>query len=365
MLKKTTVNTSFEVIDVLRFPLMILVVFIHVIPPEIHPVKLSFDLNGIYNLFSELISHHIGGIAVPCFFLFSGYFFFLKIEILDSRVYIKQIEKRLYTLLIPYLLWNLLFIFVVLLKNYIFATLGRAPDEMYIQIQQSSFYYMFWRDPFVYPLWYLRDLICMVVLSPVFYLLFKYTKGLGLLLIVIPYLMVWESNVPGLSTTAFMFFGIGAFTGMTRVDLTALAENYRIQKVFVAILFLGFATYFAATYYYDFFIRFFIPFGIIATLCLGNLLIKTPPLKLQLLRLSSSVFFIYAVHEIYIINWLKGSFFKLTLSFTGLGKLVGYFVIPTLCLLICLCLYKFLEKFLPGLLRVLTGGRKTIKVIKE
>lgn len=365
MLKKITVNTSFDVIEVLRFPLMILVVFIHVIPSEIHPVKLSFDLNSIYTLFSELISHHIGRIAVPCFFLFSGYFFFLKIETLDSRVYIKQIEKRLYTLLIPYLLWNLLFVFVVLLKNYIFSTLGRTPDDMYIQIQQSSLYDIFWRDPFVFPLWYLRDLICMVVLSPVFYLLFKYTKGLGLLLIVILYLMVWESNVPGLSTTAFMFFGIGAFTGMNRMDLTAFWGNYRIPKLLIAVLFLGLATYFAVTHYYEFFIRFFIPFGIIATLGLGNLLAKMPRLKPHLLRLSSSVFFIYAVHEIYIINWLKGGFSKLSFSFTGWGKLVAYFAIPVLCLLICFCLYKFMEKVLPGLLRVLTGGRKTIKIINE
>lgn len=365
MLKKLTVNASFEFIEVLRFPLMILVVFIHVIPAEIHPVKLSLDLNSIYILLSELISHHIGRIAVPCFFLFSGYFFFLKIEALDGRVYTKQMEKRLYTLLIPYLLWNLLFVLVVLLKNYIFAKLGRVPDEMYVQIRHSSFYDIFWRNPFVFPLWYLRDLICMMVLSPAFYLLFKQTKGFGLLLILIPYLMVWESNVPGLSTTAFMFFGIGAFTGMNRIDLTSLAGAYRMQKVFIALLFLGLATYFAVTNYYEFWIRFFIPFGIIAILCLGDLLAKMTRLKPHLLRLSSSVFFIYAVHEIYIINWLKGGFSKLPLFFTGWGKLVAYFAIPVLCLLICLCFYKLMEKFLPGLLRVLTGGRKTIKVIKE
>ncbi|KEQ28190.1 hypothetical protein N180_00705 [Pedobacter antarcticus 4BY] len=365
MFKKLTVNASFDVIEVLRFPLMILVVFIHVIPSEIHPVKLNFDLNSIYSLSSELISHHIGRIAVPCFFLFSGYFFFLKIEALDRRVYTTQMEKRLYTLLIPYLLWNLLFVIVVLLKNYIFTELGRSSDEMYSQIYSSSFYDIFWRGPFVFPLWYLRDLICMAILSPGFYLLFKYTKGFGLLFIVLPYLLVWEPNIPGLSSTAFMFFGIGAFAGQNQLDLGAIAHNHKIQKFLIAALFLGLATYYAVTPYYEFYIRLFIPFGIVAALCIGDLLVNHKLIKISLLRLSSSVFFIYAIHEMYIINWLKGGFSKLQLFSTGWGKLIAYFTIPVLCLLICLCFYKLAKMFLPGLLAILTGGRKTIKVIKE
>ncbi|WP_442590769.1 acyltransferase family protein [Pedobacter sp. AW31-3R] len=364
MFKKLTDRTTFESIELLRFPLMLLVVFVHVIPPELYPVKLGWDPHRMYTFFSELISHLIGRIAVPAFFLFSGYFFFLKLHTFNARIYIRQLSKRWSTLLFPYLLWIMLYVLVVVLKNSMLGKLGAVEDEMYAEIKEGHYYDIFWGGPLLYPFWYIRDLICMVILSPVFYLLFKYLKGLGLFLLAGSYLMVWESGIPGLSTTAFFFFGAGTFFGIKKYDLMALGLRYKYLKLLAAVIFLGIATYWNATPDHEYWIRPFIISGVLAALCLGTILTQTKKLKSQLLRLSSTVFFLYAVHALYIINWLKGGFAKLRLPDQGWGKLLVYFTIPIACTLICLCLYALMKRFFPKVLAVLTGGRITVKSLE-
>lgn len=352
-------------IEVLRFPLVLLVLFIHMIPAAIYPFDLSWKVGSAYIFVSEIISHHIGRVAVPAFFLFSGYFFFLKLQNLNVRIYADQLRMRLRTLFIPYVLWNVLFVLVVLLKNFIFGKMGMMEDDMYAHIKGASYYNILWGGPFLYPLWYLRDLICMVVLSPLFFLLFKYTKWIGLLAIIMSYLLIWESNIDGLSTTAFMYFGVGAFMGMYKFDLMILGVGYKFWKLLIAISLVTVATYFSGTPYYEYWIRLFIPSGVIAILCAGSVLVKTRGLNQSLMRLSSPVFFIYAIHSIYIINWIKGAFAKLPVQNSDWGKLLGYFTVPIICSLVCLCLYGLMKKFLPNILSVLIGGRIIVQSVKK
>lgn len=360
MFRKVTSQTRFDSIEVLRFPLIILVVFVHVIPAEMHAVRLTWDIDNGYTLFSELISHNIGRIAVPCFFLFSGFFFFLQIQTFNANIYVKQLAKRWQTLIVPYFSWNILFMIIVLVKNFIFGNLGLMKDDIYVSLQKHSYFEILWVGPILFPLWFLRDLICMTILSPLFYLLFKSIKGFGLVLLIAVYLSGWELYIPGLSSTAILFFGAGAFMGIYKYDLMALGERYRVWKLLTAILFLGIATYFNATPHYEYWIRPFILFGVITILCIGTLLVKMNNLKSYFLGLSSSVFFIYAAHSVYIINWLKGGFAKSPLSDNGWWKLLAYFTIPIICLTICLYLYRFMRKYLPIVLSVLIGGRKSL-----
>lgn len=73
------------------------------------------------------------------------------------------------------------------------------------EVRNNSLYMLFWHTPVNYPLWFLRDLICMSALSPLFYAFFKYLKIYGLLILLALYLSVWETNIAGLSMTAIMF----------------------------------------------------------------------------------------------------------------------------------------------------------------
>jgi len=356
----------FTSIEVLRFPLMALVVFVHVLPYEVHPISLEWQADAMFILVSEIISHHLGRVAVPCFFLFSGYFFFLKISTFNLQVYTAQLRSRLRTLIIPYLLWNALFILVIMLKNLLFIGMGMGEDELFVEVRQASLYYLFWGKPLLFPFWYLRDLICMTLLSPLFYLFFRYTGSKGLLILLLVYLLVLELYVPGLSSTAFLFFGAGAFLGMNKYDLGLVASKFKLWILLpAALICLVIAGYYIGALQYEYMVRPFNLLAVLVVLRIGHLIGKTSHLKTCLLKLGSSVFFIYAIHGLYIINWCKGTLASFSLFNTGWGKLLAYFIAPVLCLWICLFLYRVMRQLLPKPLALLTGGRMMVEPHKR
>ena len=75
-----------EVVRALRFPLILLVVFIHVPLASGEGQVLALDLPGSsyswYQYISRALSFILGDMAVPMFFLFSGYYMFTKPKVL-------------------------------------------------------------------------------------------------------------------------------------------------------------------------------------------------------------------------------------------------------------------------------------------
>lgn len=365
MIEKITHKSNLEVINVLRFPLVLLVVYIHTIPPPLFDIWTETNHISPYKLVTELLSHHIGRIAVPCFFLFSGFFFFFKVTELNSDLYNKQIKNRFRTIFLPYLLWNLLMLFVVVLKNLIFDYMGKPADELTLNRHSFSWYNIFWGLPINFPLWYLRDLICMSLLSPCFYFFFKYLKWPGLVLLIGFYLSTFELNIPGLSSTAFAFFGVGAFFGLSKYNIASIGLKNKRLKFAISFILLLICAHFATSSSYEFWIRIFIISGVISVFCLGHLIQQHEWLKKQCLNLAAYVFFIYAIHEIYIINWIKGAFYTYTSNANDAVKLLVYFAIPLICIPVCIGLYKLLEIISPRILMVLIGGRESNKSIKS
>lgn len=96
-------------IDLLRFPLAIMVIFIHMNPEVSNLFDVDFCLisgHGIYNVTGVLLSHVLTHIAVPTFYLISGFLFFINFQKWSWEGYKKKLSSRIKTLLVPYLLWN-------------------------------------------------------------------------------------------------------------------------------------------------------------------------------------------------------------------------------------------------------------------
>ena len=97
-------------IDFLRFPMAVAVVMIHV-NPQVMPLNEAdfplFSADGLFNVVAIGLSHVLARIAVPVFFLLSGMLFFLNMRQLSWGGYRAKLKSRVHTLIIPYLLWNL------------------------------------------------------------------------------------------------------------------------------------------------------------------------------------------------------------------------------------------------------------------
>ena len=360
MTKTTDINLrQSEVIDAMRFPLIVLVVFIHTIGSEIKQIDWNSNLD-LYLVISELNSHNIGRIAVPSFFLFSGYFFFFKMEKWSFTFYFMQLKKRVKTILLPFILWTIVFIAIILVKNAVFKLLGFETDDYLSRINIQSLSNIFWINLLNYPLWFLRDLICMSLLTPVFYYCFKYLKIFGLIILFLVYFLNLESNIPGLSTTAFMFFGIGAYMGLNKKNILALTIKIKEIAYIVSIALLGISLYFNGTSTHEYIVRAFVPFGIVVLINIVNTLCNnSDKIKAQLIKLSPTVFFIFGLHVIYIMNWIAGASVKIQTIFPDsmFLKITLYFCSPIIAISICLVIYYLMKRLFPKTLSLLLGSR--------
>lgn len=56
----------------------------------------------------EFFSDRLIKVCVPCFFILSGYLYFNNTTQFNKATYLSKTRRRIHTLLIPYLLWNVI-----------------------------------------------------------------------------------------------------------------------------------------------------------------------------------------------------------------------------------------------------------------
>ena len=347
-----------DVIKSVRFPLTVLVIFIHILPDRICAVKFTDDGNVIewaYLFISEMVSHNLGHIAVPTFFGISGFLFFYNgIDYFNIRSFNDKWKRRIRSLLIPYLIWNILRCIAVFAKNYVASVLG-MPNDYGMEILNSvGLYDILWAGPFNGPLWYMRDLIVMSLLTPLFYLCYKYCRALFVVLLSTVYLLTFESGIPGLSTTAFFFFGIGGLLGYCKYDFLSLCERHRTVVLMAAMVLLVCATLLNANIAHKYIVRLLRITWVPSVFLLMRLL---PDKVLDVFsKMAVPSFFIYVCHKIYILDWTNGLALKL-FGDDIYGLCISYIVKPVLVITFCLVIYWLLKRIMPKTLSFLCGGR--------
>jgi surface polysaccharide O-acyltransferase-like enzyme len=146
-------------------------------------------------LFSRLLWNTWGGSCVHFFFIISGFLFFQKFN-LSLNSYLEKLKSRFRTLLVPYLFWNLAVLAIAIIGLNILATGSVFRGHYKNLIGDYSFanfidcltgYSM--GSPIAYHLWYVRDLMGMVILSPVLLLVARKIPSLGLALFAAPWLL--------------------------------------------------------------------------------------------------------------------------------------------------------------------------------
>lgn len=353
-----------KIIDFLRFPLIVGVIFIHnynstilVEGKELGSSSFMPTYYYISNLFSEVI----GRLSVPTFFFISGLLFFWHSEF-NYNVYNKKIKKRIHTLLIPYVFWNLLhlILYYIIYRLYTNWVVGTDYNFCYII---KSLWGSFNIDgiitsPISYQFWFIRDLMIMIIISPIIHYIisrFKY-------IIIIPFI-IWflNYNFPyigsaGISSCALFFFTLGAFYSIHNYRL--LFQNPRATQLITSLyIIIAICDLFTKNLSYNLYIH---NFGIIIGLyMLFNILVR--PMKKGIIKnsflLSSASFFIFAVHEPYILSQLKKIIYKNLQPNTDLEISFLYFLIVFATVIISLIIYKFFKKICPSFLKVITGGR--------
>lgn len=372
-------------IDLLRFPMAVFVVFIHMSPPTIPPLDADFPLlseQGIYNLLAVIVSHVISQVAVPVFFLISGFLFFRNFNEWSWQKYGKKMKSRFRSMLLPYILWNLAVILLfiafyalhfilkdhsgLLLKEYLSSLNWHIFYDCHSWGQERTDWFgnhLLSTSSIIVPLWFLRDLIVVSVFSPAIFLA---VKRFGLSIIAILFLCyvsrVW-TIIPGLSITAFFYFSLGAYFSIRHINLidwTCKRKNVILSLTLIllpfCILFDGMFTPTGRNI-----MPFFVCSGVFATFIIISHLIRKYGWQPNRL-LVSACFFIYALH--FFVFPLFGApikFVRQTLVNycfdLPFGNLISYMLSPLITIAFCIAVYMLMKRCTPAIARLLSGNR--------
>lgn len=332
---KATPTTS-DVIGQLRFPLIILVTYAHSygsIAPDYQ--LLSSDWNS-YELLKLLVSQTLAKTAVPLFFVFSSYLFFLDSSRWNGQIYIRKMRRRCLSLLIPYLLWNLL----AALKY------GAAlPRSLWIDNPQAGLQtdwlgqQQWLTTPANMPLWFLRDLIVVSLLSPVLYAALRGQWGKWVMAVLtVAYLSGIQAFTPGLSAYAVYFFSLGSWLSLHRHDL--VETSLRMERPAYAA-FLTLALLMMASYHTPVFSSLMLCFrwvSVPALVCLCYRILCSTPMR-QPHWLGDASYFVYLSHFVLFFSIIDTWFFRLFGS-SSLSLSFHYLLCPLLKIVILCAIYR-------------------------
>lgn len=187
-------GSVYRLFDILRFPLVLLIVFLHCKgSSDFYPIDWhNFTMMDGYNFLRHYLSNVISCVAVPTFFLMSGYLFYYRTDHFSIRLYKDKIIRRIKTLLVPYFFWNTLFlagtIFFVVSSSY-YSNQWLAIVDL---LNENGWWRVFWdcqlmegdinapvgyaqdnSAPLLVPMWFVRDLFVVCLFSPILWSLVK------------------------------------------------------------------------------------------------------------------------------------------------------------------------------------------------
>ena len=347
----------------IRFPLVMLVLVMHVHPEALHS-------GPVFTPVATALTQ-LGFTAVPCFFLMSGYLFFRGLEDWDWKAYGRKLRSRVRTLLVPYLIFNLLCISAPLLGV---ANPARNPDALPVLgwFWDSVTYNVGAENAFGFslqlfypenvPLWYVRDLMLMCIVAPLIGLAVRKLPVLVLPALALLFVFGIGNGWRGFSNSALLFFSLGSFFALRKLDLPEWAWRRRVPLIAGMLLLWVPVVWLASSPYVQQFQQLYYLVSAFAIMAIGYGLSAREPSKLAA-RLSESSFFIYALHMatfggFSLLGGVDGALASLLRAgSSAFGAWCYMFIAPVAVAASAFLLFLLLRRLYPSVLAVLTGGR--------
>lgn len=360
-----------KVISFLRFPLTVGVVFIHfnLTNRPVGGVVLDINDKGWLYWIITYCSDVLPRISVPLFFLISGFLFFYNAEF-DKGIYISKLKKRVHTLLVPYITWNI----IALAYLYIRCTIVKESFMVDVSLERI-FNTFFWYDgnngliirhtasviempaPICGVLWYVREIMLMAIMAPLLFWIIKKMRAWCVVFLGVVWVfdsLLFPSSMHYFLSALF-FYSWGAYISINKLNMVTLFRKMKYLPVLYLIL--SIIDVFTKELRYSFLIHSIgAIIGLISVVIIAAYFVERNKVKVNY-NLANSSFFIYVLHSFILIPigiiWLR--------CFSAIESEIGiagfYFFVPCFVAFLSFSLYMVLKKYLNGLCKVLTGGR--------
>ncbi len=365
-------------LDLLRFPLALFVVAVHVFRP--FPwLDDNAEAFPVVDWLFRFVNAFIVDQSVPVYFFIAGYVFFLGMD-MSIKSYAGKLRRRCHSLLIPYLMWNtlaILYLMKVMLPG--MQAVSDFADTQQFHLSLSNFIECYWdssqgiiphvnlNDNGIYPidtpLWFVRDLMIMVLITPAIYALYKFPTPHAITKVILVFFtLVWAVRIPGLGhlsllLEAFVFFSWGGFLSYHKRDMIVEFRRYSTTSFILypllalSILFLTPIWPQAMVYVksINVIVGLFFFYNIAAWLVTKRHCRASS-------FLSSASFFIYCGHFI-ILDPVARRVFSITGTGGDMAVVSAYILTYIIIIGLLLGVYAMMHRYTPRLLRLFTGGR--------
>lgn len=350
-------------LDLLRFPLAALVVLLHTAVPD--------SSDGFTYSLAHYVNAPIVQFAVPAFFLMSGYLFFAGKEEFGWVVYKRKIGKKVRSLLVPYIIWNYIALFLGYGYSYYKSrTIGDVMPWNLIEILWThgdgimatsalGYEYPVIVSPVAGVLWFMRDLMVMMLCSIVSYHIIKSLKWWIFPILIL--MNIFKIGVPfaGFSFAAITFFHIGAFFSIHQIHVFEWLAKHEVIWLVLWPLLVMLQTI-CDFYGYD-----LNSFGSIVLLCgvafvfvLAYKVAGYPSGGARLIaRWGETSFFIYALGNTLILWFVNKNVGYMLETIPYIGSFLNYEFLFAAKVVECVIVYYVMKRFTPRLLTILIGGR--------
>ena len=299
------------------------------------------------------------------FFFISGFLFF-KEGTFDFALYKKKLKSRIHTVLIPYLLWNIIYFFILGIMQLI------KPDTLVIlhkhiaDFRWQDYLWIFWdisqitgladdqRACLVGAFWFLQCLFVLFLLSPIIYYIIRYLRHFTLLIIGVLYFTDFIPEMPGIQCNAIVYYMLGVYFSLMSIDFITFLKRIPIQTHIVLMIAAVLISYWLNdndTIYNitDLFLQTAV-FAITAYMIENHRWLESK-------YLVSSVFFVFAVHRLFSASLMTVSTYLVPSIGNDYCLYLYYLLMVILTLIASLAVYQFSIRFLPSVTNVLNGRR--------
>ena len=304
---------------------------------------------SVLSYIERFFGEELGQIAVPGFFFMSGYLFSRGLS--GRRITVTDIKgkwgRRLFSLVIPYLLWNLIYYVIYLAFGEAELSAGALFDALINHSCDSVF-------------WYMKELIILSVLAPFLYAVFCDGKAKSALFITAMIFIV-ASNYQTLTFHAVnedaLFYYSCGMVGALFFDDVLESEGediHRNMTLVCLLLFIGAEG-----------LRLIPPFSTSEAFFTGAVILQRIAGVLGLWAFMvwqriggeeprpwmRTAFFIYATHY----GIIRAVSLFLPENVPAL--LLSFLLMPAICISLAYGASVVMRRFLPGVYRILSGGR--------
>lgn len=325
------IESYYNSLSIVKVLMAVGIVYVHIIPPSV--LTTILPEHPIFNFLFAMTNETFFRGCTPTYFFIAGFMFY-RGNI--NQKYLSKIISKAKRLLIPFVFWNSLFI--------VCFSLDKC-DSL------SSIVNMYIR-PVNFPLWFLRDLFFICLLSPfIGYLLRNFRKYLPFLLMI--YYIIFSCK--DVSYVGIFYFTLGAYFSFTPSLMAWLMKRKLYLGIIFVLVWLIDVSMWMIGIERDFLhhaiFKLLFIFMVFSTLDIWE---KHTIFTKMILPLGKASFLLYCCHLFYVAV-LQFYFREIFYSELTIYVCSLYVLLPWLLFLITIFFYNILNRYTPKILQFSLG----------